>query len=69
MRFAAIATIVALFATFVAGSSIQARCFPDTCVCHGVTTIILSSYLELISSMLFRSATKMGAAPDPRVVL
>ncbi|KAJ7141422.1 hypothetical protein C8R44DRAFT_867040 [Mycena epipterygia] len=34
MRFAVIATVVALFATFAAGSSIQARCFPDTCVCN-----------------------------------
>ncbi|KAJ6620509.1 hypothetical protein B0H10DRAFT_1079508 [Mycena sp. CBHHK59/15] len=32
MRFTVL--IVALFATFAAGSSIQARCFPDSCVCN-----------------------------------
>ncbi|KAJ7786691.1 hypothetical protein B0H14DRAFT_3506647 [Mycena olivaceomarginata] len=34
MRFAVITAVIALFATAVAGSSIQARCFPDTCDCN-----------------------------------
>ncbi|KAJ6625795.1 hypothetical protein B0H10DRAFT_2211674 [Mycena sp. CBHHK59/15] len=32
MRFTVL--LVALFATVVAGSSIQAKCYPDTCVCN-----------------------------------
>jgi hypothetical protein len=32
MRFAFVAVVIALFATAASASSIQARCFPDTCV-------------------------------------
>ncbi|KAJ7933829.1 hypothetical protein B0H13DRAFT_2306244 [Mycena leptocephala] len=34
MRFAFVAVVIALFATAASASSIQARCFPDTCVCN-----------------------------------
>ncbi|KAJ7693322.1 hypothetical protein B0H17DRAFT_1199844 [Mycena rosella] len=38
MRFATIATVVALFVTYAAAASFHARtpqtCYPDTCVCN-----------------------------------
>ncbi|KAJ7202327.1 hypothetical protein GGX14DRAFT_570829 [Mycena pura] len=71
MRFAVVAAVLALFATAAAGSSIQARCFPDTCNCNEDGCTADSPSCCAVSASIciaHRDDAPMGAAPAKQLV-